>query len=125
MKVPDSLRRCAEIYEARNLLYGDNYKRFGAIMQLLFPKGIELVSPSDFNRMGVFVQIVSKVTRYAEQFKNGGHRDSLDDAAVYAQMLAELDEDLAKEKASKQEEEGLGYHIDTAVRHRDNRPNHQ
>jgi hypothetical protein len=89
--VPDMLRESAETYEERNRLYGDNYKRFGPIMALLFPKGIELISDDDQNRFGVFVQIVSKLTRYAENFRVGGHDDSLLDMTVYATMLRELD----------------------------------
>lgn len=91
LTVPDMLRQSAQTYEERNKLYGDNYKRFGPVMELLFPKGIELISDDDHNRFGVFVQIVSKLTRYAESFRAGGHDDSLLDMTVYATMLRELD----------------------------------
>lgn len=91
MTVPDMLRQSAETYEQRNKLYGDNYKRFGPIMALLFPNGLMLDSEDDHNRFGVFVQIVSKLTRYAENFTSGGHDDSLLDMTVYATMLRELD----------------------------------
>ena len=90
-RVPELLKEKAKLYEQRNAMYGDNYKRFGAIMQLLFPGGITLANEDDHNRFGVFVQIVSKVTRYAAQFEVGGHPDSMDDIAVYAMMLQELD----------------------------------
>ena len=90
-KVPEMLRDAANIYEERNKLYGDNYKRFGYIMRELFPMGLHLHGYDDFNRYGVFVQVVSKITRYAENFTRGGHADSLDDMAVYAMMLQELD----------------------------------
>lgn len=90
-KVPDMLRDAAAIYEERNKLYGDNYKRFGYIMRELFPQGLKLETQDDFNRYGVFVQVVSKITRYAENFTRGGHVDSLDDMAVYAMMMQELD----------------------------------
>jgi len=89
--VPDMLRESAGIYEQRNVLYGDNYKRFGKIMAVLFPNGIELKDEDDFNRFGIFVQVVSKITRYAENFVRGGHDDSLDDNTVYSMMLKELD----------------------------------
>lgn len=89
--VPDMLRDNAGIYEQRNQLYGDNYKRFGKIMAILFPNGIDLQNADDFNRFGIFVQVVSKITRYAENFSRGGHDDSLDDNAVYSMMLKELD----------------------------------
>lgn len=90
-KVPEMLRDAASIYEERNKLYGDNYKRFGSIMRELFPQGLELKTEDEFNRYCVFIQVVSKITRYAENFIRGGHADSLDDMAVYAMMLQELD----------------------------------
>lgn len=91
MFVPENLRKAAETYEERNKLYGDNYKRFGQIMTALFPDGILLKTIEDHNRFGVFVQIVSKITRYAEQFIGGRHADSLLDTSVYSMMLMELD----------------------------------
>lgn len=89
--VAEEFKKKAKLYDERNALYGDNYKRFGFIMVHLFPSGAALNGPHDFNRMGIFVQIVSKVTRYAAQFEKGGHADSLDDLSVYAMMLKELD----------------------------------
>lgn len=91
--VPEMLREAAATYEERNKLYGDNYKSFGIVMASLFPLGIRLLSVDDFNRFGVLVQVVSKLTRYAENFGRGGHDDSLLDLAVYSQMLRELDEE--------------------------------
>lgn len=98
--VPDQLRKAAEIYEQRNTLYGDNYKRFGPIMKLLFPDGIMVKYDDDWNRLGILVQVVSKLTRYAQNFKEGGHADSLDDMAVYAMMLKELDAEFLAEPAA-------------------------
>lgn len=100
--VPEMLRNAAKIYEERNKLYGDNYKRFGWIMNTLFPDGINLSHPEDFNRFGIFVQMVSKLTRYAQNFEKGGHSDSLDDLAVYAMMLRELDWDYAIDQINKE-----------------------
>lgn len=83
----------AKLYEERSAVYGENYKLFGKIMVEIFQgKGITLTSPEDFNRFAIFVQIVAKVTRYGNQFENGGHKDSLDDNAVYSMMLQELDQ---------------------------------
>jgi len=93
MLVPDMLEEAAETYRERNKIYGDNYKNFGSVMQSLFPGGIECRSVKDFNRLGVLVQVVSKLGRYCEQFEAGGHGDSLLDLAVYSQMLRELDEE--------------------------------
>lgn len=90
--VPEMLKTAASIYEERNKLYGTNYKRIGFIMMRLFPEGLKITTSEDFNRLGIFVQLMAKVTRYAAQFQAGGHKDSLDDMAVYAMMLQELDD---------------------------------
>lgn len=94
MRVPQMLRECADTYEGRNALYGDNYKTFGILMCSIFPHGLSCQSVDDFNRLGVLVQIVGKLGRYCEQFEAGGHDDSLLDLAVYSQMLRELDEEI-------------------------------
>jgi hypothetical protein len=100
--VPAALRECADIYEERNKVYGDNYKNFGAVWLALFPDGISTTSAEDpvsaCNRLGVLIQVVSKLTRYCAQFNNGGHADSLTDLAVYAIMLQELDNDINVER---------------------------
>lgn len=87
------LLRKAKVFEERNRVYGDNYKRFGAVMKLLMEtqQPVNLFDPVIGNRFGVLVQIVAKITRYCENFDRGGHDDSLDDIAVYAMMLKELD----------------------------------
>lgn len=95
--VPASLHALGDLYEERNKLYGDNYKKFGNVMSAMFPEGMTLRGADDFNRIGLFVQVVSKIGRYAEQFDKDGHEDSLDDLAVYSQMLAEVDR-MVKEK---------------------------
>lgn len=89
-QVPDMLRQAAKLYEDRNKVYGDNYKRFGPALNGLL-NGVALSTPDDFNRFGILVQIFSKVSRYCNMFDKGGHDDSLDDIAVYAMMLKELD----------------------------------
>lgn len=88
---PAFLRDAAKIYEERNKLYGDNYKQFGKWANELFPNGLVVSGEEEWNRLGIFVQIMSKLSRYAQNFNRGGHEDSLDDMAVYAMMLKELD----------------------------------
>lgn len=94
-KVPEILRDCATTYEQRNKLYGDNYKKFGHVMKAIFPNGLSLSTPEDFNRLGIFIQCLSKLTRYSESIERGGHKDSAHDLAVYAAMLEELTDDRA------------------------------
>lgn len=95
--VPTALREAADLYESRNAIYGDNYKEFGKVMVALFPKGLEGGYQEErieyMNRLGVLIQIVSKLSRYCANFDRGGHADSLRDLAVYAIMLEELDAD--------------------------------
>lgn len=89
-EVGDQLRAMADLYDQRNEMYKDNYLRFGVIMDTLFPDGMVVKGPWAWNRLGMFVQVVSKQTRYAAQW-DSGHDDSLDDTSVYAQMLKQVD----------------------------------
>ena len=89
--VPEMLREAAETYEERNQLYGDNYRFFGDIMKALFPHSINLSSTNDYSRYALLLLMAMKLDRYAKQFDQGGHDDSLLDLAVYSQMLRELD----------------------------------
>jgi len=92
--VSDILQNSAKIFEDRDAVYGSSYKQFGSIVDALFPDGIELNTVEDFNRWGVFHMMLSKVNRYANNFKKGGHKDSLADLITYAAMLQELDNGL-------------------------------
>lgn len=86
----ENMNRAIETYKARNPVYGDNYKHFGEVMTALFPKGVKLSTKEDWNRFGVLVHIVSKLSRYTTRPQNG-HADSIHDLGVYAFMLEELD----------------------------------
>jgi hypothetical protein len=91
--VPKGLRAAAAIYEERNAMYGDNYKRYGSsILQMFGP--VELRTADDYNRFAIFTHIMTRLTRYAANFSRGGHDDSLDDICVYTMMLKELDYEL-------------------------------
>ena len=80
----------AATYRERNALYKDNYKRFGALMVSLFPEGLTVRTPDEWNRICIYMMITSKLTRYAANFEKGGHQDSIHDAGVYSAMLEEL-----------------------------------
>ena len=91
--VPESLTELGRLYQERGAVYGDDYKRHGAVMAALFPQGVFLQTPKDFNRFALFVHIMTKVGRYSKTFVQGGHPDSLNDLAVYATMLNEIDQE--------------------------------
>lgn len=95
--VPEMLMEAAEVYKQRQAIYGYNYLQFGHVMMALFPNGINIEDIDTWNRLGIFVQMITKVTRYASQFAEGGHDDSLLDLSVYSQMLREVDA-MVKEK---------------------------
>jgi len=97
INTPDILKKMAETYAERNAVYGDNFRNVGRIMMILFPEGLNLESESDFTRWHIFELIVVKLTRYSINFKNGGHPDSVHDAAVYNAMLEMLDYELTCE----------------------------
>lgn len=98
--VAKELNNAAKIFEERSKIYGMNYHHFGKAMQGFFPHGLELTSEEEFNRLGLFVMMASKLTRYAQNFKKGGHKDSMDDLSVYAQMTNEADQ-LFKKKGKR------------------------
>lgn len=89
----DILAEMADTYRERNKVYGDNYKRVGAVMAAMFPNGVDLFTEDDYNVWHLFELMVVKLTRFA----NSGltHEDSIHDAAVYAAMVESL---IRKEK---------------------------
>lgn len=89
--IGQALADLANLYNDRNKIYGDDYKRHGSIMHTFFPNGVHLNSADDFNRYAIIKNLVTKLNRYIRNFEKGGHADSLDDISVYAQMLQELD----------------------------------
>jgi hypothetical protein len=91
-EVSQRLEDLGKIYDEHNKLYGADYYEHGALMMALFPPhGITLTNESEFLRYNLFKQMAAKLARYANNFFKGGHKDSLDDIAVYSQMLAEID----------------------------------
>lgn len=92
LDVAEELLRASELFRQRGKVYGKNYKDFGPVAHTMLA-GMRVESSGDFARLGVLVQIISKLTRYCANFNRGGHDDSLMDLSVYAQMLRELDQD--------------------------------
>ena len=84
----DILAEMADTFRERNKVYGDNYLRVGQVMTALFPNGVTIVNPAQFNVWHLFELMVVKLTRFA----NSGltHEDSIHDLAVYAAMVESL-----------------------------------
>jgi hypothetical protein len=82
---PGILMKMAETYQEHNRVYGDNYMRVGKVMSILFPDGVELVTPEDFNRWHLFELVVIKLTRFTQTGLT--HIDTIHDLAVYAAMV--------------------------------------
>ncbi len=93
--VGERLSSLGKLYDERATLYGDNYKHFGKVMMGMFPHGLTLETEEEFGRFSLLVLPLIKLTRYSQMFKKGGHVDSLDDTAVYVQMLREIDDEIA------------------------------
>lgn len=89
--VSKMLRECADLFAERNAVYKDNFRMVGRVMQAMFPEGITIKGEDEFNRWHLFELSIVKLTRYAIAYKEGGHKDSLDDMIVYAAMVAALD----------------------------------
>jgi hypothetical protein len=91
------LSEAAKTFAQRRAVYGENYRAVGRVMKALFPDGLPLESVEDHNRHHIFVLMVVKLTRYAEQWDNGGHEDSLLDLSVYSAMLVSIDNEIRSE----------------------------
>jgi hypothetical protein len=90
--VAENLSELIQIHEDRAHLYGNDYLTGATSIMGLFPRGVEARTPRDAIRLGLIYQLHAKLLRYCYRFNDGGHEDSLDDIAVYAQMLKNVDE---------------------------------
>jgi hypothetical protein len=86
----DGMKRTAQ---ERHEVYGDSFLTFGKIAAALWPNGLAVGTEEEFARLGVLVQILSKLCRYSATPQ--GHIDSAHDMAVYSAILELLTEDLA------------------------------
>lgn len=101
MKTADKfLEEAAATFKARNAIYGNNFLSLGTVMSGLFPNGVTVVTPDEWNRLHLIVLQVVKMSRYCNSFKTGGHGDSAHDNTVYAAMLEQVDGGI-KEKECK------------------------
>lgn len=100
MKASDILAEAAKTYEARNAIYKDNFRTVGPAMAALFPEGVVLKDEDEHTRWHIFNLIMVKMSRYAMQWYEGGHQDTVRDIAVYAAMLEQIDGEIAIKKAA-------------------------
>lgn len=91
--VPERLADASVLYAQRNAVYGDNFRKFGLVMTALFPEGVTIDNVDAWNRLGILIQVVAKLSRYTANFGAGGHADSLADTSVYAAILGLLDDE--------------------------------
>jgi hypothetical protein len=89
--VDELLCELAEMFLEKNKLYDEQYASFGeTMMTLLGP--IEIKTAKDYSRYMTVFNMVTKIKRYCNMMKKGSHHpDSLDDLAIYSQMLRRLD----------------------------------
>lgn len=90
--IPDLLRSGAKTFEERNAVYGETYLAFGKVMDAMYPDGLTIKAGDvdAFNRLGIFVQNITKLCRYATSLPTSGHIDSAHDNMVYSAMLEYL-----------------------------------
>lgn len=69
-------------------------------MAALFPDGVKLETKEDHNRFHIFMLVLVKLSRYCVNWEQGGHQDSIHDAAVYCAMLESIDEGIKEEMLS-------------------------
>lgn len=80
-----------DLFADRNGQYGNTFEKPGSVLQALFPEGITLKTEEDFKRYNLLGMVTGKLMRYAGNFEKGGHKDSIQDAAVYCHMLDYVD----------------------------------
>lgn len=80
------LRRSLSTYAERRGTYGASEQRFADIAVAMFPGGLRLSTRTDWLRFGLFFQIISKLSRYTENFFKP-HVDSIHDLQPYSAML--------------------------------------
>lgn len=81
----DILNAMSLTFLERNAVYKDNYKLVGPTMAALFPDGVQLKTPEDFETWHLFELVIVKLARFAAS--NLTHIDSPHDGACYLAML--------------------------------------
>lgn len=90
--VAERLKNLSNLFKERDKVYKSNYKNIGCVLRSIFPDGAYLRTEEEFNRFFLFMMLVFKLTRASKTFPYKLHGDSLDDLAVYAQMIRDYDD---------------------------------
>lgn len=76
-----------QILKERDSQYGASYNKVGAILQILFPDGIEIQTKEQHQQFDLLKQVIGKLARLSHKFPTEIHRDSLIDAGNYINLL--------------------------------------
>lgn len=101
------LEQAITTYKDRNAVYKDNFRVVGDVVEALFPNGVELQTREDFTRWHIFELLIVKLTRYAANYPEGGHPDSLADMIVYLGILNGIDGEIRVRVENLETEEGI------------------
>lgn len=84
----DILAAGVKTFKERRAVYGDNYKRVGAVMAALFEDGLGAITPEEHMKVEIMYCLVIKLTRFANSDMH--HKDSIHDLVVFAAMMESL-----------------------------------
>lgn len=102
---PRILEEMAETFRERNKVYGSNCEMVGSVMQALFPNGVVLRTPEEFERWHLFELKIVKLTRFV--ISGLTHVDSIHDDGVYSSMVESLVEQGGVTRIAGPVEKGL------------------
>ena len=91
--ISKNLDQALKTFNQRGAVYGLSYVQYGEVMNSLFPEGINLNTVDAINRFGLLSMIISKLTRYCNQWDEP-HKDSIHDLGVYSFMLEGVDDSI-------------------------------
>jgi hypothetical protein len=89
--VDQRLRDAAELFSTRDAAYGTNYLNMGPALMAMFGGPLTVETADEWQRVFTVIMQMTKLSRYAQNVKKGGHEDSADDGSVYWQMAAYTD----------------------------------
>lgn len=90
LDVKTTMEEAAKTFAERQAVYGDNYSLAAEALKGFFPNGLDLKTTEDHERFHIFMLIIVKLSRYANNWKKP-HQDSIHDAGIYSFMLESID----------------------------------